>query len=792
MKYTKQLQLQLLSEANVTTPEDVELVGKMKESSLITVKRLKNGVISLNFSDKTFREGSWNEQTVKARGLFFSEKLQKVVARGYDKFFNLGEVVGEERLSVESIVSNKIKFPVDVWHKYNGYLGVLGTNEVVLSDVLYSGVFFGRSNFNFLKRLYSNFKMNVDKPHVTLAYYGGSKTEAVHKFNDEYVNSPNPNEYRVYKFSKLHVSKDGDLVALEVEEAKYLPGYKPKYPHVTLYASGRYKPVDAAKLISGEVPCDTYTFPTLTLTGRVGHYGKEKKLLAALPRTRLFVASKTTNRGRFATNFKKILKTKLSKKPGGLTYLKNYLVDNDVSAIFEVIDTLNDPHVIQYNESDVVLLDLIYNTTNFKSVTNAEVVMKNLATHLGIKSKEKVRQLNFQEELVKFVQEVTGVNYELLVTDKSGTERYEPVEGFVFQGSNNYMFKIKTNYYNFWKKIRGAYEALQKDRKNENWKVPDVDSEQYKKYLTRFQDNKEVLNYALSSSASESNVIQFRNSFLSSNPNFKINKIVFDSEEATGRGRSRTYEVESDETKDAPATFLDSDTQYPLVKSAWEKVSKLTKNGDLMLTVGKGKRTNFSFVLQRQESGKNSVAEAISNVSNLVDSGKKVALVLIGPTGSGKSTFVSKLKSKYGNEVSVHSTDDKFMKSGRYEFDENKLGKYHSETQKEADDAMARGVQVVVLDNTNLKQADFSSENNKEKKFTNYANERGYTLHFVAFLTDPSTVYGEEGVSAPSRLQAGKVFKGAQGKNKVYSMLQNYYNTGLQSLYGYTSKFEGK
>lgn len=764
----------------------------MKENELITVKKLKNGVISLNFSDEAFKEGIWNQQTTTARGLFFSEKLQKVVARSYDKFFNLGELVGEEKQSLD-VVARKLSYPVDVWHKYNGYLGILGTNEVVLDNVLYSGVFYGVSGFSNFTSVYPNLKVTVDKPHVTWVYFGGSNTEGANSLNDAYVDSSNPNEYRSATFSKLYVSKDGNLVAAGVD-AKFLPGYAPKYPHVTLHATGRYKPVDSAKLLSGEVECDVYEVKPFVLVGRVAHYTKEKRLVPALPRTRLFAASKTTDRHKFANNFKKILKTRLRRKPGGLTYLKNYLKDNDLSAVFEVLDVQNDPHIIKYNQSDVVLLDLIKNTTSFKKPENSESALRNLSLQLGLKAKERVAQLGDPKELQQFVLNATGVNYKLEVRDEeSGKTSLEPVEGFVFEGQNHFMFKIKTNYYNFWKKIRGAFESVEKAKGKPGYVRPVEGTTEYNKLLQRFLGEVELLNFVLDNNVSGLDVVQLRTQFMQKYPDFTISTVVFDSDESTGRSGLSDGEPVASQDSGKPAQFSESDKQYGEVQSAWEKVSERAKSGTLKLFVGKKPRTNFNVVLERNKKGQYSVEEALSSIKNKLDLRKKVALVLIGPPGSGKSTFISKL-SELTDSVSVHSTDDKFMKSGTYVFDENKLHKYHSETQREAGENMESGVELVVLDNTNLKQNDFSNESPnpdpKEYKFNNYAKKHGYVLHFVAFLTSPSTVYGPEGVNSAERVKKGKVFNNTSGKPKVYRMLQNYYSGGLSSLVGYTAKYE--
>ena len=48
-------------------------------------------VCSFNFSRDIFFKGKWNNLSKIARGLFINTASNEIVARGYDKFFNLEE-----------------------------------------------------------------------------------------------------------------------------------------------------------------------------------------------------------------------------------------------------------------------------------------------------------------------------------------------------------------------------------------------------------------------------------------------------------------------------------------------------------------------------------------------------------------------------------------------------------------------------------------------------------------------------------------------------------------------------
>lgn len=59
----------------------------MLNSEYIRVKELGNDVVSLNFTRDAFQDGVWNDETIKARGLFINKVTGDIVARSYNKFF---------------------------------------------------------------------------------------------------------------------------------------------------------------------------------------------------------------------------------------------------------------------------------------------------------------------------------------------------------------------------------------------------------------------------------------------------------------------------------------------------------------------------------------------------------------------------------------------------------------------------------------------------------------------------------------------------------------------------------
>lgn len=101
---------------------DIDTIEKMKESKLINVKKMEsNNIVSLNFTKSAFKDKEWNDLTCRARGLFIDEETNSIVARGYNKFFNINEV---PETSIP-ILKSTLNYPVAVYEKYNGFLALI-------------------------------------------------------------------------------------------------------------------------------------------------------------------------------------------------------------------------------------------------------------------------------------------------------------------------------------------------------------------------------------------------------------------------------------------------------------------------------------------------------------------------------------------------------------------------------------------------------------------------------------------------------------------------------------------
>lgn len=99
-----------------------DFVNALRANPYVREKELGDNISSFNFTNKAFWRGHWDNKTVKARGLFIDTKSNKIVARGYEKFFTLAE---HKRLGL----GYHIQYPLTISRKENGYLGLFSVLE---------------------------------------------------------------------------------------------------------------------------------------------------------------------------------------------------------------------------------------------------------------------------------------------------------------------------------------------------------------------------------------------------------------------------------------------------------------------------------------------------------------------------------------------------------------------------------------------------------------------------------------------------------------------------------------
>ena len=258
---------------------------KMLNSEYIRVKDLGNNIVSLNFTRDAFQDGVWNDETIKARGLFINKATGDIVARSYNKFFQYGETQ-----ETKDYVDNNLVYPLYISKKFNGFLGILSV------------------------------------------------------YNNEF-----------------------------------------------------------------------------------------------------FIATKSTNDGEYCDYFKNILNNTIFNNEQETKELFNTLKENNCSAVFEVMDMMNDQHIV-YENNPLALLDFIPNSLDLNGIGKDVELSETLKNKINLKSIviAKNKKINSKEELDKFLQDM---------------EENE-LEGAVITDSNGFMWKFKTNFYRFWKIERNQLERI--------------------------------------------------------------------------------------------------------------------------------------------------------------------------------------------------------------------------------------------------------------------------------------------------------------------------------------------
>lgn len=162
----------------------------------------------------------------------------------------------------------------------------------------------------------------------------------------------------------------------------------------------------------------------------------------------LFIASKSTIDSQFAQWFKEMLYSKIPSD--NIDKMKQFIKENDVSFVFECVDMKNDPHIIEYPESELFLLDIVKNDMNFEKFEYEAMV--DIANQLGITPKEKAIEIATWQDFFDWYYDILEEDYEY-----NGRK----IEGFVIEDSVGYMTKLKLTYYNFWKFMRSiSHEAI--------------------------------------------------------------------------------------------------------------------------------------------------------------------------------------------------------------------------------------------------------------------------------------------------------------------------------------------
>lgn len=217
----------------------------------------------------------------------------------------------------------------------------------------------------------------------------------------------------------------------------------------------------------------------------------------------LFIASKTSTTGEHAQRFRSRLKFRLGKNNPEFA---KYLSDNDLSAVFEVIEPEDDPHIVEYSEPRLVLLALVRNSIRFEQLPYLEMV--NVANRFNLEPKKLLATVTDFKEFSKWVNDIE---------DEEWVLNGQPIEGFVAEDSAGFMVKVKGGWYRKWKSIRGMLKDIARRGRSSKTETlarfhSDTDSiyAAARKYNALCPKDKETRK-GLGAPSKATNVIAFRN-----------------------------------------------------------------------------------------------------------------------------------------------------------------------------------------------------------------------------------------------------------------------------------------
>ena len=217
------------------------------------------------------------------------------------------------------------------------------------------------------------------------------------------------------------------------------------------------------------------TYPIRALKKYNGFLG-----LASVVNNEIVLTSKSVTSGKYKDIFQDIW-NKVESEVREL--LKKTMIENNCTAVFEVVSPEYDPHIIKYDKEHLYLLDFIENKLDLDTHNIDLEFSENL-----------MKKVEFSSDLLTKKEELTRLeNYDELYNFLAEKEKsLEEFEGYVLCDNSGFMFKFKLPYYNLWKTRRAWLEryrsALAKGKKVE---VTEKDEHRhFKKFLLKLGKDK--------------------------------------------------------------------------------------------------------------------------------------------------------------------------------------------------------------------------------------------------------------------------------------------------------------
>jgi predicted kinase len=161
----------------------------------------------------------------------------------------------------------------------------------------------------------------------------------------------------------------------------------------------------------------------------------------------LFITSKSAPEGDFALNIRRIFNKKFTNTVQN--NIKRFLKDTDSCMTFEVIDPIFDPHIVEYKEEDLILLDVMHRSYNYQKLEYKDLC--SVAKQFNMNVKQQTVELKTMEAFKGFYNGVSK-------------NSKKEIEGYVFEDISGFLFKAKLPFYNYWKWARTIKDSIVRGR----------------------------------------------------------------------------------------------------------------------------------------------------------------------------------------------------------------------------------------------------------------------------------------------------------------------------------------
>ncbi|EEW94966.1 hypothetical protein HMPREF0406_01105 [Fusobacterium animalis 3_1_33] len=362
-----------------------------------------------------------------------------------------------------------------------------------INDGEYSYCLEGRVEFGGeLKILTIDNDGNIEKYGIKNDVYNRGLTIATRDSSEKIKNFQTENELinEMIASSFITVKEcDYNLISLNFNREAF---NKKKWNDLTIKARGLFVDRD-----SGEVKIRSYnkffnfgerhvnlgylhkyaTYPIRVFKKYNGFLG-----LASVIDGNIVLASKSVTSGKYKDIFQSIW-DKVEDNVKKL--LKQTMMENNCTVVFEVVSPEYDPHIIKYDKEHLYLLDFIENkldidTHNIDLEFSENLMKKVEFSSTILTKKELITKLENYNELYNFLDEKA--------------KSLEEFEGYVLCDNSGLMFKFKLPYYMLWKGRRTWLEryrtALLKGKKIEIKDIEKDENRHFKKFLLKLGKDK--------------------------------------------------------------------------------------------------------------------------------------------------------------------------------------------------------------------------------------------------------------------------------------------------------------